>query len=89
MRLWRKAGSVYSIRLRIEVVLTGLNGEVGNKCGGNVEFWHLIENRILGPGEAAAANPPDVVPCLRIETLGQYDMEEDEFVAKTYFSHSP
>lgn len=84
-----EGGERLPIRLRIEVVLTGLNGEVGNKCGGNVEFWHLIENRILGPGEAAAANPPDVVPCLRIETLGQYDMEEDEFVAKTYFSHSP
>ncbi|MDY0938312.1 ATP-dependent nuclease [Pseudomonas viridiflava] len=77
------------IPLRIEVVLTELNGEVGNKCGGNVEFWHLVEKRILGPGEIAAANPSDVVPCLRIETVGKYDIDEDEFVAKTYFSHSP
>ncbi|WP_053184906.1 ATP-dependent nuclease [Pseudomonas thivervalensis] len=84
-----QGGTPQPIPLRIEAVLTDLNGEVGNKCGGNVEFWHVKENRILGQGEIDAANPPDVVPCLRIETLGQYDVDEDEFVAKTYFSHSP
>lgn len=78
-----------SVPLRIEAVLIDLSGEIDNKCGGNVEFWHLKEQRILGPGEIAAANPPDVTPCLRIETLGKYDPDEDEFVAKTYFSHSP
>lgn len=78
-----------SVPLRIEAVLVDLSGEIDNKCGGNAEFWHLKEQRILGPGEIAAANPPDVTPCLRIETLGKYDPDEDEFVAKTYFSHSP
>lgn len=77
------------IRLRIEAILIGLSIEVGNRCGGNSEFWHLMEKRVLTAGEVAAANPPDVVPCLRIETTGLYDLEEDEFVAKTYFSHSP
>lgn len=77
------------VPLRIEAVLIELCGEIENKCGGNFEFWHLKEQRILGPGEVAVANPPDVTPCLRIETLGKYDPDEDEFVAKTYFSHSP
>ncbi len=78
-----------SVPLRIEAVLIELSGEIDNKCGGNVEFWHLKEQRVLGLGEVAAANPPDVAPCLRIATLGKYDPDEDEFVAKTYFSHSP
>ena len=77
------------IRLRIEAVLIGLSVEVSNRCGGNSEFWHLLEKRVLASGEIASANPPDVVPCLRIETIGLYDIEEDEFVARTYFSHSP
>lgn len=77
------------VPLRIEAVLIELNGEIDNKCGGNVEFWHLKEQRILGLGEVAAANPPDVKRCLRIETIGIYDPDEDEFFAKTYFSHSP
>lgn len=77
------------IPLRIEAVLIEPSAEVDAKCGGNIEFWHLIEKRLLGPGEVEAANPPDVVPCLRFETIGKYNLEEDEFEAKTYFSRSP
>lgn len=77
------------IPLRIEVVLIDLSAEVDAKCGGNTEFWHLVEKRLLGTGEAQAANPPDVVPCLRLETIGRYDPAEDEFEARTFFSHSP
>lgn len=77
------------IKIRIEAVLIDLGGEIAAKCGGNTEFWHLDERRLLGVGEAAAANPPKVVPCLRVETIGRYDYDEDEFEAKTFFSHSP
>lgn len=45
------------IELRIEVVLLEPSAEVSVKCGGNMEFWHLIEQRLLGQGEAALANP--------------------------------
>jgi putative ATP-dependent endonuclease of OLD family len=77
------------IPLRVEAILIEPSAEIDAKCGGNIEFWHLIERRLLGPGEVAAANPPDVVPCLRIETVGKYNPEEDEFEARSYFSHSP
>jgi putative ATP-dependent endonuclease of OLD family len=77
------------VPLRIEAVLIEPGAEIAAKCGGNMEFWHLAEQRLLGPGELAAANPPAVVPCLRVETLGWYDVKEDEFDAKTFFSHSP
>lgn len=30
-----------------------------------------------------------MVPCLRLETIGKYDLAEDEFEARTFFSHSP
>lgn len=77
------------IPLRIEAVLIEPGAEIDAKCGGNIEFWHVAEQRLLGPGELDAANPPDAVPCLRIETSGQYNPEEDEFEARTYFSRSP
>ena len=77
------------IPVRIEAVLIEPGAEIDAKCGGNIEFWHVSESRLLEHGEAAAANPPDVVPCLRIETIGKYDPAEDEFEARTYFSHSP
>lgn len=84
-----EGGAPTPIPLRIEAVLIELSVEVDAMCGGNIEFWHLVEKRLLGVGEADAANPPDVVPCLRLETIGKYNLEEDEFEAKTYFSRSP
>lgn len=77
------------IPLRIEAVLVEIGEEIAAKCGGHVEFWHVEENRLLEVGELEAANPPTAVPCLRVETIGRYNPEEDEFEAKTYFSHSP
>lgn len=76
-------------KLRIEVVLIEPSAEVLIKCGGHLEFWHVAEKRLLKEGEAALANPPTSVQCLRLETVGEYDPEEDEFTAKTYFSRSP
>ena len=76
------------IPLRVEVILIELSAEIDAKCGGNTEFWHLEEQR-LWAREVQAANPPHVVPCLRLETIGKYDLAEDEFEARTFFSHSP
>lgn len=78
-----------SVPLRIEAVLTDLTEEVENRCGGHLEFWKPSERRLLAEGEAAEANPPETVSCLRLETVARYDPEEDEFEAQTWFSHSP
>ncbi len=73
--------------LRIEVLLTELSAEVENACGGHLEFWCEAERRILQRGEIELANAPATKPCLRLETIGRYDSEEDDFEAQTYFSH--
>lgn len=77
------------VPIHIAVVLTDISAEVENKCGQHIEFWHTSERRVLGPGEALAANPPLVVSCLRLETQAKYNPEEDEFEAQTYYTHSP
>ena len=77
------------IKLRIEGVLIDLSEAILTKCGGHLEFWHVEEKRLLAEGEADNVKPPISVPCLRLETVGIYNPEEDEFEAKTYFSHSP
>jgi putative ATP-dependent endonuclease of the OLD family len=78
-----------AIPLCVEVVLTDPSATVLAKCGGHLEFWHTKEHRLLKEGEADLVKPPLSVPCLRLETIGRYDEEEDEFEAKTYFAHSP
>lgn len=77
------------VKLRVEVILIEPSEEVRIKCSRHLEFWHLSEKRLLNSGDALLANPPESVPCLRLETIGEYDPEEDEFTAKTYFSSSP
>ena len=78
-----------AIQIRIEVVLTDINAEIENRCGQHLEFWNTIEKRLLNEGEVDQANPPLVVSCLRLETQGVYNPEEDEFEAQTYYSRSP
>lgn len=77
------------VKLRVEVLLIELSAEVQKRCGGHLEFWHLTEKRILTEGEVAAATPGVSIPCLRLETVGQYDSDEDEFTAETLYTHSP
>ena len=77
------------IPLRVEVVLTELSPEVQKRCGSHLEFWHVAERRLLAEGEAKAAAPSTAIPCLRLETVGLYDPEDDEFTAETLYTHSP
>lgn len=78
-----------ALPIRIEIVLTDLSEDVENRCGQHLEFWSTEEPRLLSPGELELASPPASVKCLRLETIGSYNSEEDEFEAQTYFSHSP
>lgn len=77
------------VKIRIEVMLVDLSGEVERTCAAHTELWHVKEQRLLEAGEADAAVPPEVIRCLRIETQAFYNPEEDEFEADTFFSYSP
>lgn len=74
-----------AIPIEIEVVLADLNQELATKCSDQLERWHLTEKRLLGEGEIDLADNPDVCECLRIKTVASYEMEEDEFKAKSVF----
>lgn len=76
-------------RLRIAVMLVDLSPEVERTCFAHTELWHLQEKRLLAQGQADQGVTPDAVRCLRLETLGVYNPDEDEFEAETFFSHSP
>ena len=76
-----------TIPIRIEAILVDLNAEIENRCGNHIEYWNAAEQRLLVEGEVDQANPPSVVTCLRLETIANYSIEEDEFEAATYYSH--
>jgi putative ATP-dependent endonuclease of OLD family len=73
------------VPIRIEVVLTDLTDDIKNLCAANLEFWHKVESRILGQGEAELADHPAVDLCLRLVTTARYDIEDDQFVARTSY----
>ena len=76
-------------KIKIEVILTELSEEYQSLINHHIEFWDFKRNVVLSEGELAQVDAADTTPCLRLEFHGVYDPEEDEFVAKTYFSHSP
>ncbi|QKL02126.1 AAA family ATPase [Pseudomonas sp. NY5710] len=84
-----EADGATPIKIRVEVMLVDLSGEIERTCGAHTELWNVQEHRLLEPGEADMANPPEVVRCLRIETQAIYNPEEDEFEANTFFTYSP
>jgi len=77
------------IPIEIEVVLADLHEELGNKCFSRLERWHIKEKRLLTEGEVGLADNPEVCECLRIKTVANYDVDEDEFEAKSFFCNGP
>lgn len=75
------------IPLRIEAVLVELTEDIKTMCAANLEFWHKVEKRLLVEGEIAASDDPNVELCLRLMTIARYDVDEDQFVARTIYGH--
>jgi len=75
--------------LIVEAVLTDLSDELIRDSNANLEFWHSKEKRVLDEGEIKQVDSNHCAYCLRIKTIGEYDPEDDEFKANTYYSHSP
>jgi putative ATP-dependent endonuclease of OLD family len=76
------------ISIRIEAILIELTDDIKKLCAVNLEFWHRVEKRILGEGEINNADNRNVEHCLRLITIAQYDVEEDQFFAKTIYGRS-
>jgi putative ATP-dependent endonuclease of OLD family len=73
------------VPIRIQAILTDLTDDIKTMCAANLEFWHKVERRLLGEGEIAAADDPNVEFCLRLITIAKYDIEDDQFVARTVY----
>lgn len=76
------------VPIRIEAVLVDLTNDVKTLCAANLEFWHKGEHRILGEGEVGDADNPNVELCLRLIAIARYDIEEDQFVARTIYGRN-
>jgi putative ATP-dependent endonuclease of OLD family len=76
------------VPIRIEVILVDLSDDIKALSAANLEFWHKTEIRLLDEGEINNADDQNVELCLRLITFAQYDLEEDQFFAKTIYGRS-
>lgn len=74
-----------AVPIRIEAILTDLTTDIKTMCAANLEFWHKGDKRLLAEFEIAAADDPNVELCLRMITIAKYDVEDDQFVARTVY----
>lgn len=77
------------IPIEIETILTDLPEELAIKCFDRLEHWYVPEKRVLGQGEIDLVDNSQTCECLRIKTIAWYNIEEDEFEAKSVFCHGP
>tara|TARA_R110002167_G_scaffold366379_1_gene595604 strand:+ start:2391 stop:4196 length:1806 start_codon:yes stop_codon:yes gene_type:complete len=75
-------------KILIEAYLIDLSEEHKSIFGSHLSFWHKKEERLLEVGEIDAVDDSQVDECLHLKFIGNYDLEEDEFVAKTYYADS-
>jgi len=87
--LKKNGDSLEPIPLKIQVTLVELSEEVATKCAANLAYWRKDACVVLDSGEAANVDHEQVCECLRLRTVGQYDPEQDEFVAQTEFVDGP
>lgn len=68
-----------------EVILVDLSPEQTRHFRDHLEWWNSSTNKLLNapPPEQTAVD--GVIAALRVQFVGRYDPEEDDFVAKTYF----
>lgn len=74
--------------IRIEAVLVDLSEDVTNMCAANLEFWHEAERKLLDEGDIDAVDGAAIKPCLRLVTVGNYNIDDDTFEAKTIFGRA-
>ncbi|NWG26435.1 MAG: AAA family ATPase [Pseudorhodoplanes sp.] len=78
------------VKITLEVVLTDLSPELDKKYRAHREYWDTEKQTLLDEEDEPEDTEHDhVIPALRIAFEGQYDKEEDEFTAQTYFASPP
>lgn len=78
------------VKISLEVVLTDLSPELDKKYRAHREYWDTQKRTLLDEEDEPEDTEQDhVIPALRIAFEGQYDKEEDEFTAQTYFASPP
>ncbi len=73
------------IAIKIEVIVIDLNEEQTRYFKDHLEWWNKDTNTLLDGPPVEMTDAANVSAVLRVGFTGSYDVEEDDFIASTYF----
>ena len=76
-----------SINIEVEALIIDLNKEQLRHFRNNLEWWDIVEKKLIESPPAAVTDGENVKPALRVYFKGGYDKEEDDFYGNTFFVH--
>jgi putative ATP-dependent endonuclease of the OLD family len=74
-----------AVKIRIEVTVIDLSPEQKRHFRNNLQWWDEATSTILAGPPAEDTDSPTVCAALKIEFVGEYDPDEDDFAGNTYF----
>jgi putative ATP-dependent endonuclease of OLD family len=74
------------VDITVEVVIIGLSDEQTRHFRDHLEWWDRVSRQLLDSPPPEGTDEEQVEPALRVEFVGSYDSEEDDFVGQTFFS---
>ncbi|OWY31875.1 ATP-dependent nuclease [Herbaspirillum aquaticum] len=75
-------------KIEIEVAVVDLNNEQKARFWNYIEFWDSSADNFHAEKNLAGVDEQHIIEALRITFHGWYDIEEDDFQGKTYFTRS-
>lgn len=76
------------VQIKIEATITNLSAEQKRYFRDYIEWWNQDEEVLYITADIEGIDDDAIQAALRVTFIGEYDVEEDDFVGNTYFSRS-
>jgi putative ATP-dependent endonuclease of the OLD family len=80
--------STEAAKIEVEVTVADLTEEQRAKFGDYTEFWDCAADEFYEEPAPAGVDAATITEALRVTFIGRYDVEEDDFEGKTFFTRS-
>jgi putative ATP-dependent endonuclease of the OLD family len=75
-------------RINVTVTVTGLSEEQCIHFGDYIEWWDTSKQELYDSPDAQGLDVSTSVPALRVTFIGNYELDEDDFEGKTYYTRT-
>lgn len=76
------------VQIKVEATITNLSNEQKRHFRDYIEWWNNDEGAFYIATDVEGVDAEAIQEAIRVTFIGEYDIEEDDFVGNTYFSRS-